>query len=208
MRAHLPWLAVATAFNCTESISPEDVSPFRSPQVVHTFLARRFNHKDVVEIGTRNGDAIACFAQTARSVVGIEKEAHYCRRLVQRAQQMHRAGTGSFRIVCDNYERVTLPTADVYTWWQHPPHLLDGKVLERLKDMRKRVQHRYGAQAVVLFDMSWRDDVRSLHKLRSIAAWSASIPYDEIAMCMQQGKHMCERAKGTFVVLGIPLNNL
>ena len=43
--------------------SPMDTSPIRSPQAVHGLLATYFFAKHLVEVGTRTGDGMACFAQ-------------------------------------------------------------------------------------------------------------------------------------------------
>ena len=65
--------------NCTNRVVPVDAAPIRSPQRVHSYLAnQRFGGKDVVEIGTRNGDGMACFAQVAKSAVAIEFDKTYC----------------------------------------------------------------------------------------------------------------------------------
>ena len=71
---------------CQELVrTPMDVTPIRSPQAVHTFLLRKMANKDIVEIGTRNGDGMARFAQVARSARAIEMDAQYCARLHTRS---------------------------------------------------------------------------------------------------------------------------
>jgi len=69
------------AIDCEATIQPMDISPIRSPLAVHTVLARRFAGKDVFEIGTRMGDAIACFAMVARTAVAVEVLPKYCKAL-------------------------------------------------------------------------------------------------------------------------------
>ena len=51
--------------------SPLDAPPIRSPQAVHSFIASRLPGKDLVEIGTRNGDGMSCFALHARKATAI-----------------------------------------------------------------------------------------------------------------------------------------
>ena len=38
--------------------NPLDAPPIRSPQAVHTYVVKRIKGKEIVEIGTRNGDGI------------------------------------------------------------------------------------------------------------------------------------------------------
>ena len=45
-----------------------DSPPMRSPQAVHSIIARRVVGKSIAEIGTRNGDGMACFARPLRAV--------------------------------------------------------------------------------------------------------------------------------------------
>ena len=76
-------------------------------------------------------------------------------------------------------------------------------------------------EAVVLFDMSWHDDVTSLRTLVEQAAWTQNIEFDEEALCVRKQQQLiragkrrkdssesCERAKGRFIVAGIPLLRL
>ena len=66
-------LALAVlGINCTQLVRPRDASPIRSPQNIHSWLSERFTGLDIVEIGTRDGDGMACFAQTARAAVAVE----------------------------------------------------------------------------------------------------------------------------------------
>ena len=65
-QASRPVGAAALRIDSATSVSPVDPSPIRSPQVVHSVMANEFfAGKSVVEIGTRNGDGIACFARVA-----------------------------------------------------------------------------------------------------------------------------------------------
>eukprot|EP00966_Prymnesium_polylepis_P206192 4777608-Prymnesium_polylepis.1 len=60
------------AFDCS-AVTPVDAPPMRSPQAMHTLLATRyFANRSVVEIGTRNGDGMLCFARTTASATAIE----------------------------------------------------------------------------------------------------------------------------------------
>ena len=88
-----PTLAVEQ-FDCEQEVTPVDIVPIRSPQSVHTALARRFAGQSIVEIGTRNGDGMECYARVARHAVAIEIERSYCPTLMTRSAQMQRVKTG------------------------------------------------------------------------------------------------------------------
>ena len=47
-------------------------APIRSPQEVHTLIASKVHAKQLVEIGTRNGDGISCFSKVTKSASAIE----------------------------------------------------------------------------------------------------------------------------------------
>ena len=206
--------------NCTALVKPRDASPIRSPQNIHTWLSERFRGRDVVEVGTRNGDGMMCFAQTARTAVAVEIEREYCDILRRRAENLRRRAQGNFSVVCDDYKRARLD-GDVFTWWEQAPHLTNVDAVTYLRREVRRGRIRTGAQAVVLFDMSWRDDVTSLQRLVEQAAWTQNIPFDEEALCLRKQQQLaragkqrkdssesCERAKGRFIVAGIPLLRL
>ncbi len=50
--------------------NPIDSAPIRSPQEVHTLIASKVHAKQLVEIGTRNGDGISCFSKVKYSPKG------------------------------------------------------------------------------------------------------------------------------------------
>lgn len=150
--------------NCTELVRPIDCSPIRSPQEVHTALARRFVGKKVLEIGTRNGDGITCFARVTRAAVATEMQPEYCRILAQRAADTN----SSFKVVCDRYQNsLGASDPDVVTWWQQGPGLVNSEVLAHLRQARAKGELRADVQAVVLHDMSWPDDRRQAEAFRS-----------------------------------------
>ena len=67
--------------------SPVDATPIRSPQAVHTAIARRVAGLDLAEIGTRNGDGMACFAHVAKTAAAYEIAPRYCEKLRSRSEQ-------------------------------------------------------------------------------------------------------------------------
>ena len=131
-------------------VSPVDASPVRSPQAVHSTLAPWFRGKEIVEIGTRNGDGLLCFAQFATAATAVEMDEHYCMRLRSRGKP---AGPGrrGFNVSCSRYQSGT-PDADVYTWWQQSPHLSNEEVLAHLCVEQQRGQVRASAWSAILFD--------------------------------------------------------
>ena len=206
--------------NCTALVKPRDASPIRSPQNIHEWLSERFRGRDVVEVGTRNGDGMMCFAQTARTAVAVEIEREYCDILQRRSDNLRRRGQGNFSVVCADFKRSRLD-GDIFTWWEQAPYLTNVDAVRHLRREVHRGHIRKGAEAVVLFDMSWHDDVTSLRTLVEQAAWTQNIEFDEEALCVRKQQQLiragkrrkdssesCERAKGRFIVAGIPLLRL
>lgn len=180
-----------------------DATPVRSPQAVHTILAELVVGKDVVEIGTRRGDGIMCFAQRARSAVAVEMDPEYCEVLRQRAG----AARGLFRVGCDAYQNCT-PDADYYTWWQDTNNLGDELLLAHLRKQQRLGRIRPSAQAVLVFDLKWPADKASLESLRPLASSTRLVRHDERQLCRSLGLNygMCAaRASGTFMLATIPI---
>ena len=88
--------------NCSAIVpEPFDISPIRSPQQVHSLLASYVRGKEIVELGTRNGDGIACFAQSAASAVAVEIAPKYCAKLTDRAAGLPPGR--SFKVLCKRF---------------------------------------------------------------------------------------------------------
>jgi hypothetical protein len=212
--------------NCT-SLVPHtvDISPIRSPQATHSFLASRFAGHDLVEIGTRNGDAMACFSQVTRSAVAIEYDAQYCQLLRARANTQPKGG---FRVVCEDFRKARLD-ADFIFWWLGQNGIRNEEVLHTLSAHVAHGTIRRTAEAVILFDMAagryaapfTLPDRESWQQLRRIASWTHQLIFDESADCearvhkifphkkrvelLRRGVS-CERARGTFMIAGFALN--
>ena len=93
-----------------------DVTPIRSPQALHTAMLPLLVGKHVVEIGTRQGDGIACFSQVATKASAVEINQAYCRKLEQRSQSMVASGSHGFEVICHDYRLSRADAqADVYT---------------------------------------------------------------------------------------------
>ena len=198
--------------------APVDMVPIRSPQSVHTRLANRFRNRTVVEIGTRNGDGMQCFAQVAKRAVAIEMDRQYCTMLSVRRKKLRQHGLGDYDILCDKYEDVpvaTLSSADYIHWWLGGADI-NARVLTFLYNIRAQLKP--GVKAVVLHDPAVGVDNQSLSILGPAASIeSVAVPASECAECYRAvkecrftedgGFHSCGRAAGTKLLAFFRLNN-
>ena len=207
----MPAIAAPSAVNCTKLLPlPIDASPIRSPQALHSQIADRIKGRSVVEVGTRNGDGLACMAQLASRAVAIEASAAYCSKLRKRAATLPNGA--SFSVVCSRYQQATMPMADVYTWRQQAPHLTDAALLTHLRRQQLADRIAQTAVALIAFDLSWSVDRRSWKALSQRAAWAVRVPYDERAACLVRAgrssrqQHLCaQRAHGMFILAEVPI---
>ena len=194
--------------DCAALVRPTDWPPIRSPQAVHSALAELLQGTDVVEIGTRNGDGMRCFARGARSAVAIELNEQYCTVLQHHANNMSSAGLGGFRVHCQDYRRGT-PDADYYTWWEQGPSLFNADVLRFLRAEARGGRIRPNASAILLFDNAHFRDVHSWRTIGAQAAWSRIVPFDERKLCLARARFKvnCRRARGNFTIAAFSLSN-
>ena len=103
---------------CEEAVpSPQDTPPIRSPQAVHTFIAGRVAGKELVEIGTRNGDGMQCFTLHASKSTAIEYSKPYCKSLRERSAQIAAAHPGKgYKVTCSDYRTGGVLDGDIITW--------------------------------------------------------------------------------------------
>lgn len=201
--------------DCATAVEPFDYSPVRSPQAVHTAMLPLLAGKAVVEIGTRNGDGMACFARVAQVAVAYEMDQQYCASLRRRANQMEAAGNGTFRVSCQAVNgRSHLVDADVYTFWMEG--WLQDRLLDILAQARWRGHIRPTAVALMVVDHSEKDQMDSLRDRRAQVEHSIDVHYDEVAQCHARypgkiiidggkGTVPCKRAAGTITVAVIPI---
>ena len=208
------------AMLCESLISPVDVSPIRSPMAVHSFLAPRFAGKDLIEIGTRSGDGMACYARLARHATAIELSERYCKELERRSRALAASHTlATFNVTCRDYRQAATLDADVVTWWEQPP-LRNAEVLLTLHNELLYGRLRPTAEAVLLFDPKYPSDLASFHGVCPLATWSARIVFDEHESCIRAvregtvvSKHrdaarrLCDRARGFFIAAGVPISD-
>ena len=224
-------MSVGAALNCSALVPiPIDVHPIRSPQViwihvsppidfcfsldfhctctqvVHSVITRHLKGKSLVEIGTRNGDGMACFARAAREAVAVEMDKDYCRKLELVAKSIGEGGRAAFTVRCDRYQALALD-ADVFTWWQQSPHLKNVEVLQHLHAQQQAQHIRPNAEAIVLFEVGFPDDMQSYQRIKNFTSWSETVHFDEAALCRKRIRKpwFVKRARGSFRVVGVRL---
>ena len=199
---------VGKKFDCTHLTKPKDISPKRSPQVVHTLLAWYFKGKDVVEAGTRVGDGLDCWARATNSSTGMEIDGRYCKAMITRAQSADYYP--KFTMLCRSFFEGT-PDADIYTFWAQPPHMTITRSFEHLALLYTQGKVRSNAEAVVLFEKGTADDTEYARWAPAYASWSVSVHFDEFAACFAipgPSRHLCRRARGVFHIAAFPLRGL
>jgi len=147
-------LPTVAAIDCRDVVRANDVVPNRSPQAVHTALARRFVGRNIVEIGTQNGDGLMCFATFAQQSMGIEMDHTDCERAKKRLTKANLA----VDMRCSDF--MALPPnafagAEYITWY------LGGlsNNLGVLKSLhQRRADFPANVEAVVLHDMCMKKE--------------------------------------------------
>jgi len=188
---------------------PIDVAPTRSPQEVHSVIASLLTGREIVELGTRNGDGMMCFARVAASSSAVEYSEDYCEKLKLRASSLQ----VPLKVQCVDYKYAKLD-ADYITWWQQGP-MTNYDVLSTLKAELCFGNIRPTAEAIVLFDHSWPSDRRDLEKLQPLFTWEKQIEFDEKERCASHKSVLehsetgfnCDRARGLFTVARIKIAN-
>ena len=205
--------SAGSALDCASLVpNPVDSSPKRSPQAIHTALLPKFAGKEIVEIGTRNGDGMACFARVAMHATAVEIDEEACHKLHNLSIALGREIGGTpeeaFSVICGGYAQLgrrrppwwQFPSlwwrgpldADIVTWWQnpskHPKHSFENTdVLRRLSAMQRNGTIRSSAVAVFLFDAKHKPDAIDLRRYRPAAEWHIAVPFDEFATCCERG---------------------
>ena len=208
--------AATGSVDCKELVAhPVDTAPIRSPQDVHTVIAKRLVGRSVVEIGTRNGDGMSCMAQLASKATAVELAAPYCVKLRERSSALRQATGHAFEVVCQDYRTAPGLDADVFTWWQETPHLHNPVALMQLRKLQMSGQIRASAEAILVFDKGWGEDMEDLLALQQLGwpTWNATLSHvDELYACMHSNmrrKGHCSRVNnGTYYVAGLPLSRV
>ena len=223
MRERATMRDAATASNtvdCAADVAPVDAMPIRSPQAVHTAMLAHIAGRALVEIGTRNGDGMACFAQAASSATAVELEPSYCAQLRARSASLLERTRSNFSVLCSDYRKAKHGEldGDVFTWWQQFPHLRNLEVLQQLRRMSDHGKIRPSAEAIVLFDPTEPTDEASwrlLHERFQWMTWAEEVQFDEREACksssneqLRRKRWLCNRARGTFYFGGVPIRNV
>lgn len=174
--------------------------------MVHTAITRHLVGKSLVEIGTRNGDGMACFARAARKAIAVEMAPDYCRKLELVSKSIGSDGKPAFTVQCDRYQALSLD-ADVFTWWQQSPHLKNVEVLQHLHAQQQAKIVRPNAVAIVLFELGFPDDMQSYQLIKNFTSWTETVHFDESALCRKRIRKpwFVKRAHGAFMVVGVRL---
>lgn len=199
--------------DCKVSVPyPADTAPIRSPQEVHSIIATKTLNRTIVEIGTRNGDGMTCFAKFAGSASAVEYDEKYCKKLERRATRER----VPFEIQCQDFNLADLD-ADFITWWQQHP-LTNLATLARLKQLKCLGKVRPSAEAIPIFDMQWPRDMEDFLELKPWFSWHEEVQFDEFDLCekfkargdegSEETGFSCERSHGKFIVAGIPVANI
>ena len=186
---------------------PIDVAPIRSPQEVHSVIGSLLKGKRLVELGTRNGDGVMCFARIAASTAAVEYDDDYCTKLQLRAD----LEKVPVEVQCKDYKKAQLD-ADFITWWQQAPMTNEG-ILSVLKEQQCLGNIRLTAEAIVIFDHSWLGDIQDLDKLQPLFSWEKQVEFDERERChstqlqieRSEAGFKCDRAQGLFTVARIKI---
>ena len=187
-----------------------DRYPVRSPQAVQSAIAEIVSGRDVVEIGTRNGDGMECFAQYARSAVAVEYDQQYCELLKLRGGRNACPTFGTpFSVLCSRYQDVS-PDADYFTWWAQAPHLMNVPLLLHLR--RAQLQGKIRANATALVVLAHGEARKHAGSgLLRMAAWTRAVPFKEshkAAASLTGGRRNLERfrTEGVWHVVAVPLS--
>ena len=151
--ARPPWTPGPSSCLALPGFEPVDLYPIRSPLLVADFLAPRVAGATLCEIGTRNGDVLACLAHHARRVLSVEMAPEYCTKLRARGLE----------VLCTDFELLPpldMPAADVYYWW--PADAAGQNELWLTLIARAlRLQSRR-ADVYIGYDLHWPPDMANL----------------------------------------------
>ena len=206
----------ANVVNCSRLVTPVDAAPIRSPQRVHTAIASHLHGKSVLEIGTRNGDGMACMAQVATRAYAVELSKHYCKKLESRSAALSTQTGHRFNVVCQDYRVAESVDADVYTWWQAPPHLHNPAVLLQLRRLQLSGKIRQTAEAIFVFDQGWKQDMLDFADLQKLgwANWTERVgSVHERKLCLEKVhgtlRRACHRVtNGTYYIARVELSRV
>ena len=182
------------------------MSPIRSPQAVHTLLLGLVAGLNVVEIGTRHGDDVECYAHSAAHMRAVEYDQKYCEKLLLRNETLFQRSGHWFTVQCQNYRDAGTLDADIITWWHDSPTLTDPALLRHLVDEQRLGFIRKTARVIFMSDLKSKNDLPTWAVMHPGAEGRWRVPFNEKYDCLRriqaagQSKRLCDRASGTFGV--------
>ena len=176
-----------------------DLYPTRSPLAVADFLAARLAGKEVVEIGSRNGDILSCLQGLGvKRVESIEGDPVYCEKLRARGLAV------TCKMLNRHNVRDTLPRADAYFGWL-PGGNFDGGggVGQVMRLLTEELSTRPGKASIFLmFDASQPPEMATLRQMHSSIAHQCNggfnvsrIFFDESNYPIPSGENFGHEAK-------------
>ena len=153
---HAPWRPGSSVCTTLPGFQTRDVYPIRSPLLLADYVISVAKGRNIVEIGTRNGDVSACIANFSHKFVAVEMEKSYCTSLRKRG----------LTVICKDWNLVDLkndlPVIDVIMWFVWPPTLSEIW-LRRLWEFRVSRRHqRHNMTVIIPYDTHIPEDMRYL----------------------------------------------
>ena len=178
--------------------TPVDGSPSRSPLNVADYLLRETKGKTLTEIGSRNGDILACIThfkvneEKLPAPVSVELDEEYCGKMRARGIEVR----------CDPIEDLgddKLPISDYYFWWPMAAKSQNTAWLRHIGGVLQKKGIAKGKTAIIACDPQWAEDRDNSYELKDWmgAEWRGKVFYDE-------GDH--DRQFGGFRMIHVPLD--
>ena len=167
-----------------------DRSPIRSPLIVAEHLINYSRGKVILEVGTRNGDILACVSRFASKAFAVEIDKDYCDHLTKR----------NLDVYCRDYKKVNLAELpfmpQIFFWW---PMVASEQNEEWLSHTRDQVGCS-GVEYIVIiaFDNQWEPDVKN--KIEMLQKYPST---QEHVISFNEGTE--HRTHGTFSLLHFDL---
>lgn len=177
-----------------------DRSPQRSPLLVADHLIQYAKGKVIFEVGTRNGDILACVNLHAKRAISAEIDRKYCVKLEERG----------LTVLCDDFRKfspIALPglpegeIPDVFFWW---PMLADSQNeawMLHIRDALWKQDLGVGKQIIIAFDHNWNRDRLNLQYMWN--KYGVDMHGEKIEVKYAENRHW--RASGTFTMLHLKL---
>jgi hypothetical protein len=167
-----------------------DKVPIRSPLLVADHLIQYSRGKVIFEVGTRNGDILACVSSFSRKAISAEINEEYCHKLKGRGLD----------VVCEDFTKLNLTDLPefphIFFWW---PMVADEQNERWLTHIKSQVSHAppEDRKVIIAFDNQWPPDKSNKEYMKQKYLGEEHIV--EFAESTQ------DRSFGTFSLLHFPL---